>query len=113
MPPTVCEESSVGAGTFDKAASCWMMNLGQGDRQLIFRYLNSIILREIVFSLGILTCGDPWCFAYDNFEPCTRPAWDEIVPFTLDTQSVEGAPSCQHDSEMSRVAAIARKYGGK
>jgi hypothetical protein len=36
MPPTVYEASSVGASTFDKAASCWMMNLGQEDRQLIF-----------------------------------------------------------------------------
>jgi hypothetical protein len=36
MPPTVCEASSVGASAFNKAASCWMMNLGQEDRQLIF-----------------------------------------------------------------------------
>jgi hypothetical protein len=28
--------SSVGASTFDKVMSCWMMNLGQEDRQLIF-----------------------------------------------------------------------------
>jgi hypothetical protein len=36
MPPTVCEASSVSASTFEKAASCWMMNLGQEDHQLIF-----------------------------------------------------------------------------
>jgi hypothetical protein len=36
MPPTVCEAFSVGASAFDKAASCWMMNLGQEDFQLLF-----------------------------------------------------------------------------
>jgi hypothetical protein len=29
MAPTICEASSVGASTFEKGASCWMMNLGQ------------------------------------------------------------------------------------
>jgi hypothetical protein len=40
-------------------------------------------------------------------------AWNEIVPFTLDTQSVDGATSRQQDSEMSGIATIARKDEGK
>jgi hypothetical protein len=90
-----------------------MMNLGQEDRQLIFRCSNSIIPRETIFSLGRLTCGDPWCFAYDDFEPFTRIAWNEIVPFMLDTQPVDGATARQQNSEMSRVATIAGKAGSK
>jgi hypothetical protein len=55
------------------------------------RYSNPIIPREIAFSLAILTCSDPWCFACNDFKPFTRPAWNEFVPFALDTQSVDGA----------------------
>jgi hypothetical protein len=51
--------------------------------------------------------------AYDDFEPFTRLAWNGIVPFTLDAQSVDAATSRQQDSEMSGVATIARKDGGK
>jgi hypothetical protein len=42
-----------------------------------------------------------------------RLAWNEIVPFTLDTQSVGGATSRQQDSEMSGVVIIARGDGEK
>jgi hypothetical protein len=113
MSPTVCQASSVGASTFDKPASCWMMNLGQEDRQLVFLIFKFYHPRETAFSFGILTCGDPWCFAHDDFKPFMQLAWNEIVSFTLDTKSVDGATSHQQDSEMSWVATIARKDGGK
>jgi hypothetical protein len=61
----------------------------------------------------MLTCGDPLRFAYNDFEPFTQLAWNEIIPFTLDTQSVNGATPRQEDPEMSGVATIARKDGGK
>jgi hypothetical protein len=32
---------------------------------------------------------------YDNLEPFTQLAWNEIIAFTLDTQSVDGATSRQ------------------
>jgi hypothetical protein len=50
---------------------------------------------------------------YDDFEPFTRLAWNEIIPFPLDTQTADGATSRLQDSEMSGVATIARKDGGK
>jgi hypothetical protein len=52
-------------------------------------------------------------FRIRRFEPFTRLAWNEIFPFTLDTQLVDGATSRQQDSEMSGVTTIARKNGGK
>jgi hypothetical protein len=42
-----------------------------------------------------------------------RLAWNETVPFTLDAQSVDRATSRQQYSEMSGVATIAKKDGGK
>jgi hypothetical protein len=59
MPSTVCEASSVGASTFNKSASCWMMNLDQEDRQLIFSIFKFCHTLRKAFSLGIITCGDP------------------------------------------------------
>jgi hypothetical protein len=51
--------------------------------------------------------------AYNDFEPFTRLSWNEIVPFTLKTQSVDEATLRQQGSEMPGVVTIARKNGGK
>jgi hypothetical protein len=90
-----------------------MINLDQEDRQLIFSRLNFYHPSRNNLSFGILTCRDLWCFTYDDFEPFTRLAWNQIVPSTLDTQSIDEATSRQQDSEMSGVATITRKDGGK
>jgi hypothetical protein len=59
MPSTVCDASSVGASTFDKAANCWMMNPAQEDRQLIFWIFKFYHPSRNSFSLGIFTRRDP------------------------------------------------------
>jgi hypothetical protein len=63
MLPTLCKASSIGASTFDKAASCWMMNLGQEDSQLIFSIFklyhpsrNSLFTRRTHLRRSLMFC---------------------------------------------------------
>jgi hypothetical protein len=46
---------------------------------------------------------------YGNFEPFTRLAWNEIVAFTSDRQSVAGATSRQRDQKYQELPPLLEK----